>query len=143
MEDQRDLDQCDLQGLEADLSKDLQEIIALQKSRSGPKSKKGESPSMDLVDVYTVILLGPQVRAGPLAPIQKKPHQSMVAIWFVTSLGLFSKCEVQPGYFTHILIDEAAQAREAEIAAVLSLANEHTKVIIAGDHLQVWTCVKC
>ena len=35
-----DQPQRDLQGLEADLSKDLQEIIALQKSRSGPKSKK-------------------------------------------------------------------------------------------------------
>ena len=77
-----DQPQRDLQGLEADLSKDLQEIIALQKSRSGPKSKKGESQStlMDFVDVYTVILLGPQVRAGPLAPIQRKLHQSMVAI---------------------------------------------------------------
>ena len=61
----------------------------------------------------------------------------LIITTLLTSLGLFSKCEVQPGYFTHILIDEAAQAREAEIAAVLSLANEHTKVIIAGDHLQV------
>ncbi len=41
------------------------------------------------------------------------------------------------GYFTHILIDEGAQTREPETVSPLSLANENTSIIIAGDHNQV------
>ena len=39
--------------------------------------------------------------------------------------------------FTHILIDEGAQTREPETIAPLGLADENTKIVIAGDHLQV------
>ena len=44
-------------------------------------------------------------------------------------------CNVRP--FTHILIDEGAQTREPEAIAPLALADDDTKIIIAGDHLQV------
>ena len=40
--------------------------------------------------------------------------------------------------FTHILIDEGAQTREPETISPLCFATEHTKIIIAGDHLQVY-----
>ena len=43
----------------------------------------------------------------------------------------------EPGFFTHILIDEGAQAREPECIAPLSLANKTTRIIIAGDSKQV------
>ena len=39
--------------------------------------------------------------------------------------------------YTHILIDEGTQAREPETVAPLALADKHTKIVIAGDHLQV------
>ena len=39
--------------------------------------------------------------------------------------------------FTHILIDEGAQTREPEAIAPLGLADDNTKIVIAGDHLQV------
>ena len=39
--------------------------------------------------------------------------------------------------FTHILIDEGAQTREPETISPLCFASHDTKVIIAGDHLQV------
>ena len=39
--------------------------------------------------------------------------------------------------YTHILIDEGAQGREPEAVAPLSLADKHTKIVVAGDHLQV------
>jgi len=42
--------------------------------------------------------------------------------------------------FTHILIDEGAQTREPEAIAPLGLADDNTKIIIAGDHLQVQYC---
>ena len=64
-------------------------------------------------------------------------HDSRVLIitTFLTSLRLIEKFE--PGYFTHILLDEGAQSREPEAVAPLCLANKDTKVIIAGDHYQV------
>ena len=42
------------------------------------------------------------------------------------------------GYFSHILIDEAAQALETETLTPLTLAGNNTKVIFTGDHMQVW-----
>ena len=41
------------------------------------------------------------------------------------------------GHFTHILMDEGAQAREPEAVAPLTFADADTKIIIAGDHKQV------
>lgn len=43
--------------------------------------------------------------------------------------------------YTHILIDEGAQGLEPEAVAPLSLADKHTKIVVAGDHLQVHTCI--
>lgn len=43
---------------------------------------------------------------------------------------------VPSGYFTHILIDEAAQMLECEALVPLSLASLRTLIILAGDHMQ-------
>ncbi len=42
-----------------------------------------------------------------------------------------------PGFFTHILLDEGAQTREPEGIAPLCLADDRTKIVIAGDQHQV------
>ena len=47
------------------------------------------------------------------------------------------KSGLKPGNFTHIFIDEAAQAMEVETIIPLCLANQDTKIVMAGDHLQV------
>jgi len=41
------------------------------------------------------------------------------------------------GFFTHILVDEAAQALEPEALTPLALAGPNTKVVFTGDHMQV------
>ncbi len=41
------------------------------------------------------------------------------------------------GFFTHILVDEAAQALEPEALIPLALAGPNTKVVFTGDHMQV------
>lgn len=41
------------------------------------------------------------------------------------------------GHFSHILLDEAAQAMECEAIMPLALANEDTRIVLAGDHMQV------
>ena len=54
---------------------------------------------------------------------------------FLTAAHL--KAKFNPGFFTHILMDEGAQAREPEAIAPLCLADNNTKIIIAGDPQQV------
>lgn len=41
------------------------------------------------------------------------------------------------GLFTHILLDEAAQAMECETIMPFALASKTTRVVLAGDHMQV------
>ncbi|XP_048248196.1 helicase with zinc finger domain 2-like isoform X1 [Haliotis rufescens] len=48
----------------------------------------------------------------------------------LTKLGL-------QGYFTHIFVDEAAQALECETIMPLSLATEKTCIVLTGDHMQI------
>ena len=44
---------------------------------------------------------------------------------------------VEPGFFTHILMDEGAQTREPENIAPLFLCGPDTVITITGDHKQV------
>ena len=57
----------------------------------------------------------------------------------VTTFGnvLHLKGKVEPGFFTHILMDEGAQTREPEQVAPLFLCGPQTVIVIAGDHKQV------
>lgn len=41
------------------------------------------------------------------------------------------------GFFTHIFLDEAAQAMECEAIMPLALANDSTRIVLAGDHMQL------
>ena len=41
------------------------------------------------------------------------------------------------GVFTHILIDEAAQAMECETLMPLALAKPDTRLVLAGDYMQL------
>ncbi|KAK2140207.1 hypothetical protein NP493_5904g00000 [Ridgeia piscesae] len=62
-------------------------------------------------------------------------HRIIVAT-LSTSRDLYN-LQLGPGYFTHILLDEAAQAMEVETIMPLALAHSNTRVILAGDHMQV------
>ena len=64
----------------------------------------------------------------------KVRHCRLVVTTFLTTFQLI-RMKVKP--FTHILIDEGAQTREPEAIAPLGLADNDTKIVIAGDHLQV------
>ena len=60
-------------------------------------------------------------------------------MFFDTSL-LFKTCKnyLFSGFFTHIFLDEAAQALECEMLIPLSLVGPNTRVVLAGDHMQVY-----
>ncbi|XP_075702433.1 3'-5' exoribonuclease HELZ2 [Rhinoderma darwinii] len=54
----------------------------------------------------------------------------------VTTAVTSRDLDVPRGYFTHILLDEAAQMMESEALIPLALANHSTRVVVAGDHMQ-------
>ena len=54
-----------------------------------------------------------------------------------TAFSLSKFKHLPSGYFTHILIDEAAQVREPEAVGPLCFATTNTKIILAGDQHQV------
>lgn len=58
----------------------------------------------------------------------------------VSTLGMsraLFDMELHRGFFSHILIDEAAQALETETLSPITLAGNNTKVVFTGDHMQV------
>ena len=69
---------------------------------------------------------------------EKYPHlfsmRSQSQRLIITTLGIL---RINYSRFSHILIDEGAQTREPEIISPLRFALEWTRIIIAGDHLQV------
>lgn len=66
-----------------------------------------------------------------------KEKHLVVVTTYMTSLQLVYILK-NTSFFTHILLDEAAQVREPEAVAPLCLATRDVKIVIAGDHKQVW-----
>jgi len=74
--------------------------------------------------------------------MEKYVHKvQLIVTTLLTSLHLHEY--LTPGHFTHILMDEGAQAREPEALAPLTLADRNTKIVIAGDHKQVTIMGQC
>ncbi|XP_048205677.1 helicase with zinc finger domain 2 isoform X2 [Perognathus longimembris pacificus] len=55
----------------------------------------------------------------------------------VTTTSQARELRVPAGFFSHILIDEAAQMLECEALIPLAYASLRTRVVLAGDHMQV------
>uniref|UniRef100_A0A8C4SHS6 Helicase with zinc finger 2 n=1 Tax=Erpetoichthys calabaricus TaxID=27687 RepID=A0A8C4SHS6_ERPCA len=50
---------------------------------------------------------------------------------------IFHDLNLPEGYFTHIMIDEASQMLECDALMPLSLAGPMTRIVLAGDHMQM------
>ncbi|NXS81986.1 HELZ2 Helicase, partial [Erpornis zantholeuca] len=61
----------------------------------------------------------------------------------ITTSMLSKDLKVPPGYFTHIMIDEAAQMLECEALVPLSYATFETRIVLAGDHMQITPKLFC
>nr|XP_056700890.1 helicase with zinc finger domain 2 [Euleptes europaea] len=61
----------------------------------------------------------------------------------ITTAMLSQELGVSAGYFSHILIDEAAQMLECEALVPLCLATLKTRIILAGDHMQMTPQLFC
>ncbi|XP_051488687.1 helicase with zinc finger domain 2 [Apus apus] len=61
----------------------------------------------------------------------------------ITTSMLSKNLKVPSGYFTHIMIDEAAQMLECEALVPLSYATLETRIVLAGDHMQITPKLFC
>ncbi|XP_039272758.2 3'-5' exoribonuclease HELZ2-like [Styela clava] len=68
----------------------------------------------------------------------------LVITTFSAVMALGIETGLEGNVFTHIFLDEASQAMEAEVIMPLTLASlENTRVVIAGDHKQVTQKMYC
>lgn len=63
--------------------------------------------------------------------------EAVVVVTTLITSGQLLQVGLRPGFFTHIIIDEAAQATEPESVTALALAGPRTVVVLAGDCRQV------
>ncbi|XP_046366711.2 probable helicase with zinc finger domain isoform X1 [Haliotis rufescens] len=60
-----------------------------------------------------------------------------IVITTLSTSRYISDLDLPSGFFTHIFIDEAAQALESETLIPLAMAGESTRIVLAGDHMQL------
>ncbi|XP_074529198.1 3'-5' exoribonuclease HELZ2-like [Halichoeres trimaculatus] len=72
-----------------------------------------------------------------LLPTKEVLDHHNVVITTTSMARHFHDLELPKGYFTHILIDEASQMLECEALMALGLAGPETRVVLAGDHMQM------
>ena len=70
------------------------------------------------------------------AELDSSADNLVVVTTLITSAQLMD-IGLRSGYFTHIVIDEAAQATEPESVTPLALAGPRTAIVLAGDCRQV------
>ncbi|XP_052250972.1 probable helicase with zinc finger domain isoform X2 [Dreissena polymorpha] len=69
-------------------------------------------------------------------PTKEEIDEHRIIITTLRSSKLVSRL-ASKGIFTHIMLDEAAQVLETELLIPLSLAGPGTKVVLAGDPMQI------
>ena len=88
--------------------------------------------------VSATVLKYCKVINGKFAPPAKEDiEKHIIVISTLVTADLLHQIGVDKNFFTHIFIDEAAQAMEVEAIIPFMLKGRKTKVILAGDHLQV------
>nr|XP_055162069.1 helicase with zinc finger domain 2 isoform X2 [Nyctereutes procyonoides] len=75
-----------------------------------------------------------QDRRAFRAPTRAELEQHRIV---VTTTSQARELRVPAGFFSHVLIDEAAQMLECEALTPLRYAAPGTRVVLAGDHMQV------
>ncbi|XP_048588777.1 helicase with zinc finger domain 2-like isoform X4 [Nematostella vectensis] len=74
---------------------------------------------------------------GFLMPTREAVIRYRVVITTLATSQLLMKIKLNHGFFSHILVDEAAQAWEPEALIPLGLAGPNTQVVFTGDHMQM------
>ncbi|KAM7296200.1 putative helicase with zinc finger domain [Ixodes scapularis] len=80
-----------------------------------------------------------QTKSGPWfrAPTKEELEAHRVIITTLSSSKMLLATGIERGFFTHIFVDEAAQAMETECILPLALADSLTRIVLAGDYMQL------
>ncbi|XP_059608674.1 probable helicase with zinc finger domain [Phlebotomus argentipes] len=89
-----------------------------------------------VVQKYCLIETTGNARSFRRPTVEDIMKTRIVVVTLSISMELAS-LDLPKGYFTHILLDEAAQAMECEAIMPLALASENTRIVLAGDHMQM------
>lgn len=90
----------------------------------------------NVVQKYCLIEMKGNSRVFKRPTAEDVYKHKIVVVTLSTSMELAS-LNLKRGYFTHILLDEAAQALECEAITPLALADYNTRIVLAGDHMQM------
>jgi len=83
------------------------------------------------------------VQSFSLIPGQAKLLAFRVILSTCSSASMLQTLNVPPGHFSHIVIDEAAQAEEPLVMIpILAFSDAYTNVILAGDPNQLGPVIK-
>lgn len=85
---------------------------------------------------YCLIEMVSGIRTFKIPTLEDVLKHRIVVVTLSISMYL-STLGLKKGHFSHILLDEAAQAMECEAIMPLALANEKTRIVLAGDHMQL------
>ncbi|XP_026274048.1 probable helicase with zinc finger domain [Frankliniella occidentalis] len=70
-------------------------------------------------------------------PSKEDVEKHRVIVVTLNMSMVLATLKLNKGFFTHILLDEAAQAMECEAIMPLAVAGEKTRIVLAGDHMQL------
>uniref|UniRef100_A0A8C6U683 Probable helicase with zinc finger domain n=1 Tax=Neogobius melanostomus TaxID=47308 RepID=A0A8C6U683_9GOBI len=70
-------------------------------------------------------------------PTREDVLRHRVVVVTLSTSQYLCQLDLEPGLFSHILLDEAAQAMECETIMPFALANKSTRIVLAGDHMQL------
>ncbi|KAJ1529194.1 hypothetical protein ONE63_005999 [Megalurothrips usitatus] len=70
-------------------------------------------------------------------PQKKDILKHRVVVVTLNMSTILTTLDLEKGFFTHIFLDEAAQAMECEAIMPLAMAGERTRIVLAGDHMQL------
>ncbi|XP_043969739.1 probable helicase with zinc finger domain isoform X1 [Gambusia affinis] len=70
-------------------------------------------------------------------PTREDILRHRVVVVTLSTSQYLCQLDLEPGLFSHILLDEAAQAMECETIMPFPLASKTTRIVLAGDHMQL------
>ncbi|XDV27827.1 hypothetical protein PO909_031305 [Leuciscus waleckii] len=101
------------------------------------KANRGGASIMATDDITLKYCLCSPDRQSFIFPARSDLESHRIIITTTSMARHLRELKLPEGFFSHILIDEASQMLEAEALMALGLADKHTRVVLAGDHMQM------
>uniref|UniRef100_A0A671K4Z8 RNB domain-containing protein n=1 Tax=Sinocyclocheilus anshuiensis TaxID=1608454 RepID=A0A671K4Z8_9TELE len=105
-------------------------ILRIKANRGGASIKATD----DITQKYC--LCSPD-RQAFILPARSDLESHRIIITTTSMTRHLRELRLPEGFFSYILIDEASQMLEGEALMALGLAGKHTRVVLAGDHMQM------